>query len=555
MSRIEHIWYKGAGVILSLSLLACSGGHHGHAGKESADQSTVRTTLRVGLGENIPTIDPALISDTTSGRVAYDLFEGLMAEDQNNNPVPGVAKSWDISSNGLVYTFHLRDDARWSNGEPVTAGDFVFALRRAVTPRSTAVMGVYLNAIKNASAILAGEKTPDTLGVKAIDEKTLKIVLAHPQPYFLSVLTNSIAYPVYPPVVKKYGKSWVMPKHIVSNGAYKLKSWVINSHMTVVRNPYYWDAKHVKIATVQFLPITSPADAYSQYRSGRMDMTYTLPQNASSSYYAKKYGKQFVHVTMLGTYYYWMNVKKPGLDKLAVRKALTMTVDRKAITTHILKMGQTPLYGVVPDGIQDSIYAGLYKKLPDYNWVSWPMNKRVAAARALLTKAGYSRGHPLAVTISYNTDPTHLLIAQAVSQMWNRAFHGTVKVKLLNEEWKVYLQTINKGEFYLAREGWIADYNTASDFLNMYVCGSSSNRGFFCNKKLDHYYNIGMSASRMKVYNANMEKAMAVAMNNYYTLPICNYVYFRLVKPYVGGYRYSGNHMDHVYSKWLYFKK
>ncbi|MBK2125310.1 peptide ABC transporter substrate-binding protein [Fangia hongkongensis] len=555
MNCVKNILRIGAGVALALSLVACGSGNK--EGSSSSSASTLpagKSALNVALGENIPTIDPALISDTTSARVAYDLFEGLISEDQNNNPVPGVAKSWKISDDGLVYTFFLREDAKWSNGKPVTAEDFVFALERSVTPKTTAVMGVYLNAIKNATEILAGKKDPSTLGVKAINKTTLEITLAHPQPFFLSVMAQSIAYPVYPPVVKKYGKSWILPEHIVTNGAYKLKTWVTNGVMTVVKNPYYWDAKNVKIETVHFYPIASPSDAYNQYRSGRLDMTYTLPQNTTSEHYKKQYGDQFVNVTQLGTYFYWMNVKRPGLDKLDVRKALTMSIDRKAIVNHILQMGQTPLYGIVPDGIQDGIYADLYKKLPSYNWVSWSMDKRDQEARKLLEKAGYSKDNLLEITISYNTDPTHLLIVQAIAQMWNSAFDGAVKVKMLNEEWKVYLQTLNKGNFEIARQGWIADYNTASNFVSMYVCGSSSNRGQFCNKKLDQYYYAGMAATNTKVYDENMAKAMEVAMNNYYTLPVYNYSYFRLVKPYVGGYDYSGNHLDHIYSKWLYFK-
>ena len=548
-------WFRciATAIVLMLLLVACD--RHQESSSKQVALPTNKQALNVALDASIPTLDPALIADTTSGRVAYDLFEGLVASDQNNQPVPGVAKSWKISKDGRTYTFYLRPDARWSNGKPVTADDFVFALRREISPHTQAEMKVYLNAIKNATAIMAGKKDVKTLGVKAINAGTLEIDLAHPQPFFLNVLTLSVAYPVYPAVVKQYGKSWILPEHIVSNGAYKLQKWVVNGVLSEVKNPYYWNADHVRIKHVNFYPISSPSDAYSQYLAGRVDMTYSLPQNITSKAYRKRYGNQFVNVTQLGTYYYWINTKKPGLDKLGVRKALTMTIDRKTIVDHVLKMGQTPLYSIVPDGIQGGKYAGLYKKMPSYDWVSWPRVKRNKAARALIAKAGYSASHPLKVTLSYNTNPTHLLLAQAISQMWNRAFSGAVKVKLRNQEWKVYLQTVTKGDFDIARQGWIADYNTASNFVSMYVCGSSSNHGQFCNKEINKYYYLGMAAKSTKKYDEDMQKVIEIAMNNYYSIPVYNYTYFRLVKPYVGGYKYKGNHLDQVYSKWFYFKK
>ncbi len=522
--------------------------------QETKSTNQANRALNISLRENIPTIDPALASDTTSARVLNDLFEGLVAEDENNNPIPGVAESWDISDDGKVYTFHLRKEAKWSNGEPVTAEDFVYSLKRAVTPRTTAVMGVYLNAIGNAKEILAGKKSPDTLMVKAIDEKTLEITLAHPQAYFPSVLILATAQPVYPPAIEQYGDQWTQPQNIVSNGAYKLNKWVTNGVLSVEKNPYYWDAKNVKIDQVNFYPITSPSDEYNQFRAGRIDMTYSLPQTTSSENYQKRYGEQFKNITQLGTYFYWMNVKVPGLDKLDVRKALTMTVDRKAITTHVLKMGQTPLYSIVPDGIQNGIYADIYKTLPSYDWVNWSIDKRNDEALKLLQKSGYSKDNPLKFTISYNTDPTHLQIAQVIAQMWQKAFDGVVKVSVRNEEWKVYLQTLNKADFEVARQAWIADYNTASNFVSMYICGSSSNRGQFCNEELDKYYYQGLGATTLQEYDENMKKAIMVAMDNYYTLPVYNYSYFRLVSKDIGGYNPTGNHLDHVYSKWFYFK-
>ena len=316
---------KLTGILLSGLLIAACGGNANKeiedSNKQSENTSTQGNMINIGLAENVPTLDPAIASDTTSSRVLNDLFEGLVSEDENNNPVPGVAKSWQISKDGKTYTFHLREDAKWSNGEPVTAEDFVFSLKRAIDPKTASVMAVYLNAIGNAKDILAGNKSPDSLMVKALDNKTLVINLDHPQAFFLSVLVLSTASPVYPPAIKQYGDQWTQPQNMVSNGAYKLDKWVTNGVLSVTKNPYYWGNKEVKVNQVNFYPIPSPSDEYNQFRAGRLDMTYTMPQTASSAQYTKQFGEQFKNVTQLGAYFYWMNVKVPGLERLDVRKA------------------------------------------------------------------------------------------------------------------------------------------------------------------------------------------------------------------------------------------
>ncbi len=257
---------------------------------------------------------------------------------------------------------------------------------------------------------------------------------------------------------------------------------------------------------------------------------------------------------MLGTYFYWFNMRKPGVNKLAVRKALTMAINRRLIVRHILKLGQKPLYGQVPPQIQGSAFLGLYRAMPSYHWVSLPLKKRYQLAKTMLQKAGYTKSKPLDIVISYNTSKGHQLIAEAVAEMWGKVFGPLVKVTLDNEEWKVYLQTLQKGNYQIGRMGGIATVNTAGNFLEGYLCHAQGNYGGYCNEKLDQAYQKSMHSPNQKIAVMYMKKALETAMRDYVTLPVYSYTYSRLVKKYVGGYTPKANYMDSMYSKWLYFR-
>ena len=540
-------------MLAGLALASCSKSSDSDKNNSQTVPKT-KDTLVVGLSSDAPTLDPALSQDVVSGRVIGDLFEGLVSEDQSNNPVPGVAKSWDISKDGKVYTFHLRDDAKWSNGQPVTAQDFVFALQREMNPATGAPNNNMFTVIKNAAQILAGKAKPDTLGVKAINSQTLQITLENPVPYFLDIMANDGAMPVYIPAVKKDPKGWAKPGEIVSNGAYELKSWVPNGHITEIKNPYYWDAKNVKIDKVKFLPITQPSDELNRYKAGQIDMTYTVPSGLSAAQYKKEFGSQFVNVTGLSSYDYVFNVKAKGVSAVKARKALTMVIDRQAIINSVLRMGQKPVYGILPDGIQSGMYDDIYKTIPSYAWVDQPMAQRIKEAKALLTSLGYSTQKPLKVAIDYNTDPLHQQIAEVIMQMWQKAFGGIVKAQIHNEEWKVYLQNLKNHNYQMSRLRWIANYNGASDFVDQYICGSSNNYANVCDPKIDKEYKLAMASKTQKEFNEHMKLAIIEIMKQYPVLPVYSFNYARLVKPYVGGYDPKNNHMDIVYSKWFYFK-
>ena len=537
--------------LTGLILTSCS--NHNDTNNQTVPKS--KNTLVISLSSDVPSLDPDLSADSVSGRVINDLFEGLVLLDQSNNPVPAVAKSWDISKDGKVYTFHLRDNAKWSNGEPVTAEDFVYGLKREMDPATGAPNNTMYTVIKNGAKIADGKAKPDTLGVKAINSHTLQITLENPVPYFLDIMANKGALPVYIPVVEKDPKGWAKPGTIVSNGAYELKSWVPNGHILLQKNPYYWDAATVRIKNVKFIPITNPSDSLNRYRAGQLDMTFTLPSGLTADQYKQQFGSQFVNVAKLSSYFYVFNVKLKGVDAVKARKALTMVVDRKAIINSVLRMGQTPSYEILPSGTQGGIYDNLYKTMPSYKWVSQPMPQRIKEAKALLTSLGYSTSKPLKITINYFTDTVNQQISEAVMQMWKNAFGDMVKVKIDNEEYKVYLQNLfNHNSFQIARSGWIADYSHASDFVQQYICGSSNNYSQLCDPKVDKEYKLAMQSTNTKESNQYMSNAIKEIMKQYPILPMYDYTYYRLVKPYIGGYNPMNNHMDIVYSKWLYLK-
>ena len=537
-------------VVLTLCavlLVACHGRNHDVAAK-------VRDTLVIGNGPGeVPTLDPGKWGDDQSERVLHDLFEGLLYENQKNEVLPGIAQSWDISKDGKTYIFHLSPNAKWSNGKPVTAGDFVYAFKRNIDPATGAQQLDVFHPILNAMAIISGKKKPDTLGIFAVDNNTLKIVLQYPYHSFLESLLNPIAYPLYKPVIKKWGDAWTKVGRMVSNGPYELSEWVPNGHILLTKNPSYWKKSEIKIKKIKFLPMTQQAE-YSQFLADQIDMTSTVPVGAGKKKLSARFGHEFYNVPLLGVYFYWFNMKDPDVSKLAVRKALTITVNRALIVNDLLKLGQKPLYGQVPPTIQDSAFKGLYKHLLSYNWVNSSLDKRSRVAKAMLQQSGYSAHHPLRVTVSFNTSAGHKLIAEAIAEMWKKAFGPLIKISLNNEEWKVYLQSLQKGNYQIGRMGGIANLDTAGNFVISFLCDSPGNYGGYCNKKVDDYYYKSVRSINSKEADLYMRKALSILMNDYVTLPVYSYTYSQLVKQRVGGYHPEKNYMHSVYSKWLYFK-
>ncbi|WP_252177729.1 ABC transporter substrate-binding protein [Endozoicomonas sp. 4G] len=497
-----------------------------------------------GNGGEPASLDPQKVEGTPGDAVVRDLFEGLVTQDQEGNIIPGQAESWTVSDDNKVFTFKIRDTAQWSNGDPVTAGDFVFAFQRAVDPETASRYAWYMEiaTIINATAIIKGEKPANSLGVKALDDKTFQVTLEQPVPYFIKMLAHYTTYPVPQKVVEKFGDDWTRPGNMVSNGAYKLADWRVNEKIVLERNSHYWNNKATVVNQVTYLPLQSTPEL-NRYKAGEMDMTNVIPLEHFKS--LKKEIPNEVKVTpYLGTYYYAFNTQRKPFDDVRVREALSYAINRDAITQYVKGQGEKSAYTFTPETI-----SGFVPPVTDFSEMS--QAERNAEAKRLLSEAGYGPDNPLEVNLLYNTDEAHKKIAIAIGQMWKPL---GVKVTLENQEWKTFLDSQAEGDFDIARAGWIGDYNEASTFLDLNTSTHGKNDAQFKNEAYDKLLAksrvVTSDEERSKLYT-EAEKILAEEMP---VAPIYQYVISRLVKPYVGGYTVS-NVEDNIYTRDLYIEK
>lgn len=500
--------------------------------------------LRRGNQSEPQSLDPHKSEGVPESNIQRDLYEGLTIEAPDGSVVPGVAHSWDISDDGLEYVFHIREDARWSNGEPVTAHDFEYGLRRSVDPKTLSNYSVMLRPILNAEAIIAGELPPESLGVRAIDDLTLEIRMSGPTPYFLGVLNHSASYPVHRPTVEEYGDRWARPGRLVSNGAYRLRDWVMQSHVVLERNPYYWDNDNTRIDEVWFYPIENQSTELQRYRANALDMTFELPFR-QLGWIRANLPDELVISEYLGIYYYGLNVTRaPFKENFELRHALNLAVDRDILSAQVTTAGEIPAYGYVPGAANYEQY------VPE--WAAWTQAERVAEARRLYAAAGYSAERPLRLQILYNTHENHRTIAVAISSMWKETLG--VETELVNEEWKVYLETRRtKQSTQVYRAGWIGDYNDAFNFLEVMHSASGLNDSGWSNARYDELLALASQESDLARRAGYLHEAERVLMNDMPLIPVYFYVTKRLVKPWVGAYQ--PNIMDHIYTKNLHILK
>ncbi|WP_156104104.1 ABC transporter substrate-binding protein, partial [Campylobacter sp. MIT 97-5078] len=414
-------------------------------------------------------LDPAKIEGVPEGVFARNLFETLIISDENDKLAPGVALTWNHSDDYKTWTFNLRKNAKWSNGDNVTAKDFVFAWKRLADPKTASPYASYLTYLKlqNADEIVKGKLSPDKLGVEAKDDYTLVLHLEDSVP-FADLLTQFyVLSPVPQKVVEKLGDAWSDPKNLVSNGAFKLDSFVVNEEAKLSKNPYYWDAKNVLLDKLTLLQIQNQSVAFTRYRANALDIS-TFPLELLDKV-KKEYPKEFTTGSNLCTYYFQFNVANPPFDNVKVRQALSMALDRNIITDKILRQGQIPAFNFSPPAISAA------ELITPPEWSKWDDKKRHEEAIKLLNEAGYNKNHPLIFTLLYNTSEEHKKLAIAASSIWKQNLGGIVNIKLQNQEWKTFLSTRRLGQHQMARAGWCSDYNEASSFLNIFLSNSSNN--------------------------------------------------------------------------------
>ncbi|WCG84938.1 oligopeptide ABC transporter substrate-binding protein OppA [Pectobacterium sp. A5351] len=497
-------------------------------------------------GAEVSSLDPHKIEGVPESNVSRDLLEGLVISDVNGKTIPGVAESWD-NKDFKVWTFHLRKDAKWSDGSPVTAHDFVYSWQRLADPKTASPYASYLQYghLLNIDDIIAGKKSPDTLGVKALDDHTFEVTLSEAVPYFYKLPVYPAMSPVNKTAIEKFGDKWTQPQNWIGNGAYKLKDWVVNEKIVLERNPQYWDNAHTVINKVTYLPISSEVTDVNRYRSGEIDMTYNqLPIELFQK--LKKEIPDEVKVNpYLCTYYYEINNQKPPFNDVRVRDALRMGLNQDILTNKVKNQGDIPAYGFVPPYID-----GFNAQTPE--WFTWSQEKRNEEAKKLLAEAGYTAQKPLTLNLLYNTSDLHKKIAIAAASIWKQNIG--VDVKLENQEWKTFLNSRHQGTYDLARGGWCADYNEPSTFLNSMLSDSSSNTAHYKSKEFDALVakslQVKTDEERAEVY----QQAEALLNKDAVIAPVYYYANTRLVKPYVGGLT-GKDPQDNVYVKDLYIIK
>lgn len=494
-----------------------------------AAPALAQQTITVGNGTEPESLDPHKATDIPSAEIIFQLFEGLVTYGPDASVVPGVAKDWERSADGLRYVFHLRPEARWSDGKPVTAEDFVYSFRRAVDPRTGSSYQFILYPILNAQQITEGEeKDVSKLGVAARGPATLEITLKAPTPYFIGLLAHQMAMPVPKAAIEAWGPQWIMPGHLVGNGAYLLSDWTPQSRVRVTRNPRYWDAASVTLDAADFLPIENEAAGYNAYRAGEIDVT-SVPQNQLKAV-KQAYPDEIAIGPLLATAYFAFNTRQPPLDNRTLRQALTRAIDREIITGKITAGDEIPAYSFTPSSTAD------YRP-PQPAWADLPPAERLAQARALFAQAGYGASHKLSLEILYNTSQSNKRIAVVVAAMWKQAFGDGLAVSLRNEEFKVKLADARTKQFQIVSEGWVGDYNDVNTFADLLLSGNELNDASYSNPEYDRLVHAGQveldPAKRARLY----AEAEALMLAEAPIMPLYFQVSHSLIKPGIRGWQ------------------
>ena len=501
---------------LTLALLTCLGLLFGCGDqKTTAERKAEEGHLIINNTAEPATLDPQVATGTIEARIICALFEGLVSYDPVDlHPVPGVAERWELSPDGRTWTFHLRASARWSNGDAVTSGDFLFSFRRMLTPSFGAEYASMLHGVRGAKDYNAG-KTKDfgLVGFRAPDPRTLVIELEHPIPYFLQLLCHHSWLPVHPPTILRHGTfdqintPWTRPGALVGNGPFALKDWQVARRIVVTRSPTYWNAGAVALNSVEFRAISDLFAEERAFRGGELHVTGSVPPYKVARLREQK-APQLRLDPYLSVSYVWINQEVKGdepvrlaLRDVRVRRALGMVVDRQKIVEKVLRAGESPALHITPPGTGGYVARA--------RW-----SEDVDAARRLLAEAGYPGGRGLPkLEYLHATGEGQLMSAQALQEMWRDRLG--VRVELRNYEWKVYLQAVHKGEYQLARGAWAGDYNDPNTFLEMFMTGNELNQCAWSDAEFDRLMGLAArendAGRRMEYFQRAEERLVAGA--------------------------------------------
>ncbi len=526
-----------AAVLAVIALAGCGGDAVRVGG--SGDTANI---LLAGNGAEPEGLDPHLITGVPEHHILLTLYEGLVALDPKTlEPVPGVAKSWEVSDDGLVYTFHLRDNAKWSNGDLVTAQDFLYAWRRILEPKLASQYAYMLYCMKNSRAYNEGRITDfSEVGAKAPDDRTVVVTLEAPTPYFMTLHIHYTWYPLHRPTIEKFdayfdrASKWIRPGNMVSNGAFVLESWEPKRVLKVTKSPTYWDSDSVRLDGVWFYPVDERQTEERMFRAGELHFTESVPSHKVPGY--RKDHPELIHIDpWLGSYYYQINTGRGALKNMKVRQALSYAIDRRSIVDNITLGGQLPGYHFVPPGM-------LGYEPQDY--AVYDPRK----AQLLLAEAGYPGGKGIEpIEILYNTDEDHRKIAEAIQSMWKETLG--VDARLLNQDWKVYLDTRDQENYDVARAGWIGDFVDPVNFLECFTTGNGNNHTGWGNPEYDRLVEEARYTNEMDARNRLYGEAEKLLLTEMPILPLYIYTRVYLMDPAVKGR--EPNPMDYISFKSL----
>ena len=527
---------------LALVALLCAAPLVANAADTQGVELAEEQVFTYRLLDDIKSFDPQLNTDVEGSDIMRDLFEGLMNDDAQGNTVPGAATEYTLSDDKLTYTFKLRD-ANWSNGQPVTANDFVYAWRRLADPATASEYAWYMElmGVKNAEAIVAGENPPEELGVRAVDDETFEVMLDNALPYFPAMTTHASTFPVLQSVIEEHGNKWTRPGNLVGNGAYVLTDYRSGERVVRERNPEYWNDAETVIDKTVALVINDENQALTRYLAGELDRT-VIPSGQYPRL-SKEYPNQAYSYPRSCSYIYWFNQGEKGpeaLKDVRVRKALSYAIDREIIVERILQGGQYESYNFTHQAT-----AGF--QLPDIEYASWTQEERDARAVQLMEEAGYGPDKPLSLVISYNTDESHKKIALAVSQFWKQKLG--VQVELKNTEWKIHTTNLQNHDFEVARYAWCGDYNEASTYLDLLTSYSIHNVSGFSSEEYDQ---LMAESKTMADPSDSYVKAELMLAENMPFAPIYQYTRIDMLNENLRGWPID-NLMQNWYSRELYF--
>ncbi|TLY91439.1 MAG: peptide ABC transporter substrate-binding protein [Gammaproteobacteria bacterium] len=516
------------------TLTGCSrSGEQGPAG--AAPHAAILTR---GGGPDPDSLDPQKARGFEAQSILRDLCEGLTTLDRKAAVAPGVASTWGVSTDGRVYVFKLRREARWSNGDPVVAADFVAGLRRLVDPATASGYAQYIDVIANAGDIVAGRKPPQALGVAAPDDATVVVTLATPAPYLPTLLSHPSACPVHRPTLTAHPEGFARPGVMVCNGAFVLEEWVPGAYILARRNRYYWNDAATRLDAVKYLLIPDENAELTRYRGGELQVTFVVPRGQFD--WIKANLADQLHVSpQLTTYYYGFNLRRaPFRDKPRLRRALSLVIDRELLAQRVLRVGELPAWGWVPPGVDN--YSA-----QSFDYRGEPMAARVAEAQRLYREAGYSRERPLTFELRYNSGEVHTKLAVAIASMWREALGADVR--LTQVEFKSLLQDIDRGDVEMFRSSWVGDYNDAYTFAQYLKSDFGVNLPHYASAAYDALLTRAAAETDRARRRALLEQAERLMLLDHPLIPLYFYVNKHLVKPEVQGW--YDNVMNVVYSK------